>query len=151
VGQPEDAGRLAEAGGQLGLQPVLADAHAAVEIGGRPDALLDLPRRRLRVVGLDSQECLVPAEHLDDGIDFVQRRHDVGRGSLVELPVDGQEHRSGASPGRGPQRNPGVHAVFAGFVRGGADHAALGWVAITTDDHRAPAEFGTAQRARQPR
>jgi len=39
-----------------------------------------------------------------------------------------------------------VHAVFAGFVRGGADHAALGRVTIAADDHWAPAKLGTAQQ-----
>jgi hypothetical protein len=39
-----------------------------------------------------------------------------------------------------------VHAVFAGFIGGGADHAASGRVAITADDHWAPAELGTAQQ-----
>jgi hypothetical protein len=40
-------------------------------------------------VGDPSAECLAPAEHLDDGIDFVQRRRDLGRRRVAKVSIDG--------------------------------------------------------------
>ena len=146
VGQPEDTGWLAEAGGQLRLQLVPADPDRAIEPGSGADPVGDLPGRGLRIVGLQGQERLVPAHHLDDRIELVQRGHDLRRGRFVHAPVDGQEHGLRAAPRRGAQRQPGMHAVRACLVGSSTDHAALGRIAVAPDDDRATAQLGTAQQ-----
>jgi len=78
VGEPERPRRLAEAGRQLGLQLVLPDPDRALEPGARADPVVDLLGKRLRVVGVDAEESLVPPEHLDHGVQLPQRRHHLG-------------------------------------------------------------------------
>src|SRR6185312_9342881 len=73
AGQPEDPGGLAEAGSDLGLEPVAADADRGVEFGGGPDGGLDGPGYGLGVVGVHGQEGLVPAHDLHDVAQPAQR------------------------------------------------------------------------------
>jgi hypothetical protein len=53
---------------------------------------------------------------------------------------------TGRRPGARPRTAevPGGHAAFADFVRRGVGHAAPSRIAITADDHSAPAEYGAA-------
>jgi hypothetical protein len=86
-----------------------------------------------RIAGLHSQERLVPAHHLRHRAQAAQRcHHQVGRG-LVDGPIDRQEHAVRAAPCRRPHRQPGVHALQPGLVRGGRDDAALGRVPVAAD------------------
>jgi len=145
VREPEDSRWLAEAGGQLGLKPVLPDADRAVQLGGGAHALLDVAGHRLRIGAVGGHERLIPAHHLDDGFVFPQRGHDLSGDRLVGLAVDGQEHRVRAAPRGGPQRLPRVHAERAGLVGGRGHHAALRRIPVTADYHRAAAQFRMSQ------
>ena len=108
--------------------------------------------RRVLVAGSGAggQERLVPAQDVDDDLaaaplERAERAHHRGRGLVVRLPVDRQEHRVRALAGRDPQRHAGADAVLPRFVRRGRHHAALGRVAVAADDHRQAGELGPAQ------
>jgi hypothetical protein len=150
-GQPEHAGRLAEAGGDLRLQLVLADADRAVEAGRLLDAGGEVAgegfgvRRLVGLVRLEADEGLIPAEHLHRGAGVPQHVHDHGRHLEVGGRVDRQENAVRAALLRGPQRQAGVDAEFARLVGGGRDHAPLGRVAVAADHDRLAAQLGVAQ------
>jgi hypothetical protein len=145
VCQPEDTGGLAEPGGQLGLKLVLADADRAFQAGRRADAVLDQAGDRLRILGVDREERLVPAEHLHGHPEVPQRLHHHRRGRLIRFPVHRQEDRIGTAPVGGAQRLARMHPESTRFVRRGADHATFGRVAVTPDHHRAPPQLGMTQ------
>ena len=145
VGEPEDPGRLAEIGGQLGLQRVLPDADAALERGRVAHPVLHLARQSLGVVGVGPEERLVPAEHVDRHAERAQRRHHLGRRRVVRLLVDGQEDGVRCPPGGGAQRDPGVHAERPRLVGGGAHDTALGGVAVTADHDGQAAQLRSPQ------
>ena len=140
--QPVHPGRLAEPGGDLGLQLVLADPHRAVQLRGLLDLARQRPAERLGVLGVDADERLVPAEHLHHRAGRPEHLHHLLRDLLVGGPVHREEHRVRQPLGRRPQRQPGVHAVLPGLVGRGAHHAALGRVAVTAHHHGPAAQFG---------
>ena len=145
MGEPEEAGRLAEPGGQLGLELVFADADRAFEVGHCADAVLDLAGERFRIVGFGGEEGLVPAGHLDDRVELAQRRHHHRRRGLVRFAVHGQEHRIGTALAGGTQGEARAHPEGACLIRRRADHATFGRVTITPHHHRAPAQLRVAQ------
>jgi hypothetical protein len=63
-GQPVDAARLAELGRDLGADLGVTDADRAVQPGGVQHRGLQRACRGLRVVAVDADERLVPAEQL---------------------------------------------------------------------------------------
>jgi hypothetical protein len=144
-GQPEDPGGLAEASRDLGLELVLADPDRAVEPGRLLDAGRELAGEGLRVVRLDPDERLVPAEHLHRRAGVPQHLHDLGRHRQVGGRVDRQEDAVLAALLRGAQRLAGVHAECAGLVGGRGDHAALGRVSVAAHHQRPAAQLGMAQ------
>ena len=107
---------------------------------------LDRAGDRLRVVGLDADERLVPAEHLDDRAgDRAQGVHHDGRGRVVRRLVDRQQHGLGARRTAILQRHPRPDPELAGLVGRRRDHAALGRVAAAADDHRQPGQLGATE------
>ncbi len=72
--QEEGALRLAEVGRDLGADEGVADADRAVQPGRASTAAWIAGRSASRVVGLDADEGLVPAEHLHDGAREVPQR-----------------------------------------------------------------------------
>ena len=109
------------------------------------------PGESVRIGGLHRQERLVPAHHLDHRVKLAQRRHHDGGDLLVRGPVHRQEDGLRAAPGRGAQRQPRVHAVGPRLVRGGADDAALGRVAVAADHHGQAAQLRGRAAPRPPR
>ena len=105
--------------------------------------LLNRAGERLRVLRLDTEERLVPAEHLDD---------DVQASAACPSPRADASSYAGASTGRNtasghlraamPQRHPRADAERARLVRRRGHHATLGWVAAPADDDRSPASSG---------
>jgi hypothetical protein len=142
LGEPEHARGLGEAGGDLGPQPVVADAHRAGEPGSVADDLLDLGRQRLGVVRGRAEERLVPAQDLDHDRQGRQRGHHHLGHRVVGRRVRRQEHRVGAQPGRGAQRHARVDAEAAGLVRRGGDHRPLRRVARPAHHHRLAPQLG---------
>jgi hypothetical protein len=65
--QTEDAGRLAEAGGDLGPNQCVADAHAAMQLRSLQDSGLHLPGVGFRILGLSAYKGFIPTQHLDGG------------------------------------------------------------------------------------
>ena len=55
-----------------------------------------------------------------------------------------EENSMRAKASRGAQRHGGLNAVFAGFVTGGGDHAAL--IGPTANHHRLAAKFRTLEQ-----
>ena len=144
--QPEHPRRLAEPGGDLGLQLVLPDPHRAVKLGGFPDARRQRPRERFRIRCLhDAEERLVPAEHLHHRAGRPQHGHHRLRDLLVGGPVHREEYRVRQSLRGRAQRQAGVHAILPGLIGGRAHHAALGRVAVAAHHDGPPAQFGVPQ------
>ena len=144
--------RLAEPRRDLGAHERVADAHAAVQASAVEHRLLQCPRVRLGVVGLDADERLVPAEHLHGrpGLRAKRRHHLVGC-RVVGLVVDRQDHRLGRLAGRDAQRHARADAELASLVRRRRDHGALGRVAPAADDHAACPRARGAAAPRRPR
>ena len=108
---------LAAPGGGLRQQAGLADADRAVQPGALEHGRLHRAGQRLGIVGLGTDERLVPPPHLDDDRERTQRGHHLRRRGVVGGVVGRQEHgrrapserlRSAPSPsarrGRGPRR-----------------------------------------------
>ena len=144
-GQPEHPGRLAEPGRDLRLQLVLADPDRAVQFGRRPHVGGERAGEGFRVGRVHADEGLVPAEHLHRLAGVPQHGHDPLGDLVVDVGVHRQEHAVRTALGRGAQRLPRVHAELPRLVGRGADHAALGGVAVAAHHDRLAAQFRAAQ------
>jgi len=102
--QPEHPGRLAEPGRDLRLQLVLPDPDRAVELGGRLDIGGEAAGESLGIGSLDTDERLVPAQHLHGLAGVPQHGHHLSGDRVVGVGVHRQEHAVGAALGRGAQR-----------------------------------------------
>ena len=105
-GQPEHAARLAELGRDLGAHLVVTDADRAVQLGRAEHRRLNRAGDRLRVVGLDADERLVPAEHLD---------HRTGTARRVSITSADAASYAGPSTGRSTASGHRRTAVRSGI------------------------------------
>ena len=146
VGQPEDPGRLAEVGRQLGLQRVLPDADRALEPGARPRTRRWISRAYASgsSVSTARNASSQPSTSTTASSSRSVAITSADAASYAGLST-GRKTASGHRAQRRAQRQSGVHAVLASLVRRGADHTALGRVAVTTDDDREPAQLRPAQ------
>ena len=144
LGEPEDAAGLAEAGGELGAQLVVADADRAGEPGLGGHRGLDRLGQRVRVAGAGAEERLVPPEHLDDHRELAQRGHHAFRNRQVGRGIAGQEHRLRAAFRGRPQWHSGVDAELACFVGRRRDDRAFGGIAVAAYDDRFAAQLRTS-------
>ena len=138
-------GRLTEPGRDLRLQLVVPDTDRAVELGGRLDIGGEAARESLGIGSLDTDERLVPAQHLHGLAGVPQHGHHLSGDRVVGVGVHRQEHAVGAALGRGAQRLAGVHAELARLVGGGAHHAALGGIAVAAHHDRLAEQFRVAK------
>ena len=99
------------------------------------------PSEPHRILGLDSEKCLVPAHHLDHHVQAAQGVHDGVRRRVVRITVDGQKNRIWQLLRRDTQGHPGSDAELSCLVRRRRDHASLGRVSPAPDDNRLTREF----------
>ncbi len=145
VGELADAGRLVEAGGQLGQQFGGPDADGASDAVRVVHLLLDAQGDGARraeqppaagdvevglIDGGDLDEVGVPPQQLDDAAVH----------SEIGLHVDRQEHPPRAEPLGLEDGHGAVDAEDARLVGAGGDHAAA--AALAADDHRRPRSSG---------
>ena len=146
---------LAEVGGDLGLQLVVADADRAVQPRPlqhrRPHGRRHLPRVAEVAVPLArAEERLVPAEHLEHHGDAAplqrpDRRHHLRRRGEVVRGVDRQEDRVRALLVRRAQRHARPDAELPGLVGRRRDHRALVDDAAAADHDGLARQLGLAQ------
>ena len=111
----------------------------------REHLLLCSSGERLGVVGLDADERLVPAEHLDDGAERPQRgHHPLGR-RLVRRGIDREEDGVRKLARSDPQRHPRADAERPRLVGRRRDDASLGRIATSADHHGQAGELGATQ------
>ncbi len=134
AGEPEDASALGERAGELGTMPRIPDADRAPQAGALQHGSLHVARERLRVVGLDGHEGLVPAHDLHHGRELAERLHHVLARLEVVVAVDGQEDAFGAPLQGRAQGHARAHAERSRLVRRRGDDPALRRVAVTPDD-----------------
>ncbi len=147
-GELADAGRLVQAGGQLGQQLGGPDADGAGDGVRVVDLLLDAVgdgarRAEQPPAAGDVEVGLVDGRHLDEVGVLLQEIDQGPVDGEVGLHVDGQEHPVRAEPLGLRDGQRAVHPVHARLVGAGRDHAASS--ALAADDHRQAAQLGAAR------
>ena len=147
-GELADAGRLVEAGGQLGQQLGGPDADGAGDAVRVVDLLLDAVgdgarRPEQPPAAGDVQVGLVDGRHLDQVGVPPQQLDERAVDGEVRLHVDRQELRVRAEPLGLPDGQRAVHAVDARLVGAGRDHSPP--PALAADDDRLAAQLGAAR------
>ena len=147
-GELADAGRLVQAGGQLGQQLGGPDADGAGDGVRVVDLLLDAVgdgarRAEQPPAAGDVQVGLVDGRHLDEVGVLPQQLDQRAVDGEVGLHVDRQEHPVRAEPLGLRDGQRAVHAVDARLVGAGRDHSPP--PALAADDDRQAAQLGAAR------